>query len=55
MTEHTIATTGCTHLAGPDRHAPVASVALPLSTTAARRPASAMHAHPTAATARSII
>jgi len=55
MARTATATPGCPRLAAPDRHAPKAAVALPLSTFVARRPTSAMHRHTAARAQESTI
>jgi len=55
MVDFATHTTVCPRLAAQDRHVPKASVALPLSTFGPCRPASTIHGHAAARTAKSTI
>jgi hypothetical protein len=55
MADSATGTVVCTRLAAQDRDGPKESVPLALSTFAPRHPASAMHAHLTAAAKKSAI
>jgi hypothetical protein len=55
MADSTTRAATCPRLAAQERHGAKASVALPLSTFAPRRPASTIHGHLTAPAAESTI